>query len=53
MLTLAIKKATYQPFPLKIGFKCTIKKYGECYCVFGQVNGKKLSGLARLVTGDG
>ena len=53
MLSLQIKKGTFQPFPLKMGFKCTIKKYGECYCVFGQVNNKKLNGLARLITIDG
>lgn len=53
MLTMSVKKSTYVPIEMKTGFKCKIKKYGECYCIFGQVNNKKLHGLARLITADG
>jgi hypothetical protein len=42
-----------KPYPVKTDFKCKIKSYGECYCQFGQVNGKKVNGLARLITLDG
>ena len=53
MLTISLKKGTYTPLEIKTGFKCKIKKYGECYCIFGQVNNKKLNGLARIITADG